>query len=146
VQYISKDLPSPAELEALPTPVSIAIVGCGASSLIPFYIETTSCKFPVYSDPTRRLYSALKFTRHSQRGSEQSEYHNDSTFRSLWRALSQALPRIPRGELLKGGASDQVGGEILFHGGKAAWCHRMRHATDHSKIAKIRELLGLFLT
>jgi len=144
LEYISKGLPSPAELEALPVPVSIAVVGCGSSSLIPYYVEKSSCPFPVYADPTRRLFSVLEMTRSTARSAQLPEYVSDkSLFRGAINGIGQILSRIPHGDGLKGGAFDQVGGDFLFENGKVTWCHRMRDTTDHSNLPKIREVLGL---
>jgi hypothetical protein len=144
LEYLSKGLPSPAELEALPIPVSIAVVGCGASSLIPYYVEKTSCPFPVYADPTRRLFSVLEMTRSTARSAQLPEYVRDkSLFRGAINGIGQIFSRIPKGDGLKGGAFDQVGGDFLFENGKVTWCHRMRDTTDHSGLPKIREVLGL---
>jgi hypothetical protein len=144
LEYLSKGLPSPAELEALPTPVSIAIVGCGASSLIPYYVEKTSCPFPVYADPTRRVFSVLEMTRSTARSAQLPEYvRGKSLFRGAINGIGQIFSRIPKGDGLKGGAFDQVGGDFLFENGKVTWCHRMRDTTDHSDLPKIREVLGL---
>ena len=144
LEYLSKGLPSPAELEALPTPVSIAVVGCGASSLILYYVEKTSCPFPVYADPTRRLFSVLEMTRSTARSAQLPEYVRDkSLFRGAINGIGQIFSRIPKGDGLKGGAFDQVGGDFLFENEKVTWCHRMRDTTDHSDLPKIREVLGL---
>ena len=64
-------------------------------------------------------------------------------FQNFIRSASQASSRVTQGDALKGGSSNQVGGEFLFEDGKVTWCRRMRDVTDHSELQKIREVLGL---
>ncbi|KFX96744.1 hypothetical protein V490_03160, partial [Pseudogymnoascus sp. VKM F-3557] len=50
---------TPDALLQLPVPTFIAVIGCGAPSLIQMYADATACPFPIYSDPTAKLYSEL---------------------------------------------------------------------------------------
>ena len=54
---------TPSSLLSLPTPTFIAIVGCGSPSLISMYQSATNCPFPIYADPTKKLYSELGMLR-----------------------------------------------------------------------------------
>jgi len=144
LEHLSKGLPSSKDLVALPKPVSIVVIGCGAPSLIPFYAEKTSCTFPIYSEPTRYLYSVLGMTKTMKNGEILPQYIKEATmFQSFKRSLRQIWSRVGKGDALKGGPGNQAGGDFLFEDGKVAWCHRMRNAQDHSELGKVRELLGL---
>jgi hypothetical protein len=143
-EHISKNLPSPAELETLPNPASIVIVGCGSSSLIPFYAEKTSCPFTMYAEPTRRLYSILGMSKSMSFWEQIPEWIRSKTkWQGFKRSFPQFLRRLPHGDAHNPGAGDQIGGDFLFDSGKMIWCHRMRNVADHSDISKIRGLLGL---
>jgi len=144
IKYISDKLPSVAELSALPEPVAIVIIGCGAPSLIPFYAESTSCTFPIYAEPTRRLYSELRLTKSFARSEILPDYiTNTWLIGAAIRSFSQIFGRIMHNDWWKGGSKGQGGGEFLFEDGKVTWCHRMRNTMDHSNIGKIKEVLGL---
>jgi hypothetical protein len=82
-------------------------------------------------------------TRSTARSAKLPEYVRTSLFRGAIDGIGQIFSRIPKGDGLKGGAFDQVGGDFLFENGKVTWCHRMRDTTDHSDLPKIREVLGL---
>jgi len=144
VEYLAKGLPSPTELEALPKPASVIIIGCGAPSLISFYADKTSCPFPIYAEPSRRLYSALTMTKSLARSETLPEYlQTTNVFRVAIKGASQALSRVMYGDASKPGPVDQIGGEFMFEGGKVTWCHRMRNMTDHSDLRRIKEIIGL---
>lgn len=40
-------------------PTSIIIIGCGSPNLIPHYKAQTGCPFPIFADPSRKLYKVL---------------------------------------------------------------------------------------
>ncbi|AEO63516.1 uncharacterized protein THITE_14178, partial [Thermothielavioides terrestris NRRL 8126] len=114
---------TPAALLALPIPTSIAVIGCGDPALIEMYAAATGCPFPIYADPTRRLYGALGMVRTLALG-ERPAYMRTHLLASSLRSVAQGLRQIPAGLALKGGDSKQVGGEFLFEpvvdGGGAA--------------------------
>lgn len=145
----------------LPVPTFIAVVGCGSPSLIPMYQEVTECPFPIYSDPTKRLYSELGMTRTLTLG-PRPEYIRKSLLHGIVTGFIQGLKHVKGGLATKAGDIQQVGGEFLFEpvGGVAAspmvtpseengeekkvtWCHRMRNTRDHAEIPELREVLGL---
>ncbi len=124
------------------------------------YIEATGCPFPVYADPTQRLYKELGMTRTLALG-PRPEYMRKSMLYSMAKSLVQGLKQIKGGLVAKAGDLQQVGGEFLFEpvGDMTAspmgtpvledgeekritWCHRMRNTRDHAEIPELREVLG----
>ncbi|KAA8565298.1 hypothetical protein EYC84_011021 [Monilinia fructicola] len=97
----------------LHTPTFIAIVGCGSPSLIPMYQEATSCPFPIYADPTKKLYDELGMMRTLNPGTR-PEYQRRGTLMGIAQSVAQSLKQIKGGKLFQGGDYQQVGGEFLF--------------------------------
>ncbi|KAF2251088.1 hypothetical protein BU26DRAFT_423657 [Trematosphaeria pertusa] len=131
---------TPESLLALPEPTFITVIGCGRPDLIEMYSQTTSCPFPVYADPTRKLYDYLGMTRTLDLGKKPS-YIQSNLFVTSVQSILQGLKT--GGNALKGGDIKQVGGEFLFEDGKCVWAHRMRNTRDHAEITEVREVLGL---
>ncbi|KAB8290276.1 hypothetical protein EYC80_011141 [Monilinia laxa] len=97
----------------LHTPTFIAIVGCGSPSLIPMYQEATNCPFPIYADPTKKLYDELGMMRTLNLGAR-PEYQRRGTLMGIAQSVAQSLKQIKGGKLFQGGDYQQVGGEFLF--------------------------------
>lgn len=131
---------SPEALLALEQPTFITVVGCGRPELIDMYAKTTGCPFPIYADPTRKLYDLLHMTRTLEMGKKPEYIQSNILFTSV-QSIVQSLKT--GSNALKGGDFKQVGGEFLFEDGKCVWAHRMRHTRDHAEVAQVRELLGL---
>ncbi|KAK0671784.1 AhpC/TSA antioxidant enzyme-domain-containing protein [Cercophora samala] len=104
---------SPSDLLGLPTPTFIVVVGCGDPGLIDMYTSETGCPFPVYTDPTRKLYAELGMIRTLALG-ERPAYTKTHLVRSSLASVVQGLKQIPKGLAHKGGDSRQIGGEFLF--------------------------------
>ncbi|KAL2268748.1 hypothetical protein VTJ83DRAFT_3594 [Remersonia thermophila] len=104
---------TPSSLLALPQPTIICVVGCGDPGLIPMYAAATGCQFPIYSDPTRRLYDELGMVRTLALGPRPA-YARQSLLKVIGQSIAQGLKQIPAGLAHKGGDSKQVGGEFLF--------------------------------
>lgn len=104
---------TPQALLALPQPTFIAVVGCGDPGLISMYADATACPFPIYTDPTGRLYGELGMVRTLSPGSRPA-YVRSHPLRSGAQSVLQGLRQIPRGLALKSGDQKQVGGEFLF--------------------------------
>ncbi|KAF2469941.1 uncharacterized protein BDR25DRAFT_262503 [Lindgomyces ingoldianus] len=132
---------SPEALLSLPDPTFITVIGCGRPELIDMYIEATSCPFPVYADPTRKLYDLLGMTRTLDLGKRKPNYIQSNIFFTSVQSIMQGLKT--GGKALKGGDIKQVGGEFLFEHGKCVWAHRMRNTRDHAEIPDLRRVLGL---
>lgn len=131
---------TPESLLALPEPTFITVIGCGKPELIEMYTETTKCPFPIYADPTRKLYDLLNMTRTLEMG-KKPEYIQSNMFFTSVQSIVQSLKT--GSNALKGGDFKQVGGEFLFEDGKCVWAHRMRNTRDHAEVSSLRELLGL---
>lgn len=77
------------------------------------YVNETGCRFPVYSDPTRRLYDELGMVRTLALGSRPA-YQRKSMISSVFSSVVQGLKQIPSGKATKAGDQRQIGGEFLF--------------------------------
>ncbi|KAI6370446.1 hypothetical protein MCOR25_004183 [Pyricularia grisea] len=104
---------TPEALLDLPIPTFIAVIGCGDPSLIDMYVNATGCRFPVYSDPTRRLYDELGMVRTLAMGARPA-YQRKSMISSVFSSVVQGLKQIPSGKATKAGDQRQIGGEFLF--------------------------------
>jgi hypothetical protein len=104
------------------------------------YIETTKCPFPVYADPTRKIYDIFGMTRTFQLGAKPAYMHTNMLINSV-QSVFQGLKTGKNA--LKGGDMKQVGGEFLFENGECTWVHRMRNTRDHTDVTELRNLLGL---
>lgn len=164
IRTLHSSLPSPEQLLYLPIPTSIIVVGCGDPSLIPMYISETSCPYPIFADPSKKLYDTLGMQKTLNLG-ERPEYQRRKLFTLMTASFIQSLKMIKSGLLLKGGGYQQVGGEFVFQpkdlgspnvtpgmdGGKqleepekiVTWCHRMRNTRDHAEMPELREVLGI---
>lgn len=135
------------------------------------YATATECPFPIYADPTRRLYTELGMVRTLALGTRPA-YMRKSLLRSSLASIAQGLRQIRTGLVTKSGDQRQIGGEFLFEpaglltpitspksGGSASqasppevdeleekkvtWCHRMKNTRDHAEIPELMEVLGL---
>ncbi|KAI8943142.1 hypothetical protein NX059_001172 [Plenodomus lindquistii] len=130
----------PEDLLALPVPTSITVIGCGRPELIPMYTEATSCTFPIYAEPTRKLYDHLGMTRTFELGSKPAYMQTNmliNSVQSIFQGLSTGK------NALKGGDMKQVGGEFLFENGECIWAHRMKTTRGHAEVSELRQLIGL---
>ncbi|KAI1389752.1 AhpC/TSA antioxidant enzyme-domain-containing protein [Hypoxylon trugodes] len=105
---------TPDALLQLPVSTFIAVIGCGAPELINSYIQETGCPFPVYADPTRRLYSELGMVRTLAMGSRPAYLQGKSIAHTVVSGVVQGLKQIKSGLVMKMGDQRQVGGEFLF--------------------------------
>ena len=105
------------------------------------YRETTTCPYPIYADPTRKLYDLLGMTRTLDLGPKSPEYMQKSLLSVMLTSFVQSLKS--GWSATKGGDYRQVGGEFLFEDGKVTWGHRMRNTRDHAEIPELRKVLGL---
>ncbi|KAF8855151.1 hypothetical protein BDZ45DRAFT_596065 [Acephala macrosclerotiorum] len=168
VRTLTRSHISPSTLLSLPTPTALIIIGHGDPSLIPMYRTETSCPFPIFADPTKKLYDELGMMRTLNLGTR-PEYQRQELFNIMVRSFVLSLKMLRGGQALKGGDYHQVGGEFLFEpinpnspvsspeenqtkklGEKQGageekhviWCHRMRNTRDHAEIPELREVLG----
>lgn len=104
------------------------------------YTEATSCPFPIYADPTRKLYDYLGMTRTFNLGSK-PDYMQTNVLINSVQSIFQGLGTGKNA--LKGGDFKQVGGEFLFENGECTWAHRMKTTRGHAEVSDLRSLLGL---
>ncbi|KAG8169084.1 hypothetical protein KVR01_001833 [Diaporthe batatas] len=97
----------------LPIPTFIAVVGCGDPALIDMYASETACPFPIYADPTRKLYQELGMIKTLALGTRPA-YMNKSILKSSLDSIVQGVKQIKNGLVLKAGDQRQIGGEFLF--------------------------------
>jgi hypothetical protein len=140
---------------SLPSDTAVAIIGCGAPSLLPSYLELTHCPYPLYTDPRGELYRKLGMQKSWSLGARSPEYIQQNLLLGGFKSVIQGLKRLPAGDVGRAGDMSQNGGEFLFvrqpgdgEGGWAdewqvQWCHRMRNTRDHTEIPHLRMLLGL---
>ena len=79
------------------------------------YTEATGCPFPIYAEPTRKLYDHLGMTRTFDLGSK-PEYMQTNVLINSVQSIFQGLSTGRKA--LKGGDFKQVGGEFLFENGE----------------------------
>ncbi|OTB06980.1 hypothetical protein M426DRAFT_318344 [Hypoxylon sp. CI-4A] len=105
---------TPDALLQLPVSTFIAVIGCGSPELINTYIQETGCPFPVYADPTRRLYSELGMVRTLALGTRPAYLQGKSLAHTVVTGVVQGLKQVKSGLVMKMGDQKQVGGEFLF--------------------------------
>ncbi|KAK3392089.1 AhpC/TSA antioxidant enzyme-domain-containing protein [Sordaria brevicollis] len=104
---------TPDSLLRLPLSTFIAVIGCGDPQLIDMYAQTTNCPFPIYADPTRKLYQELGMVRTLALG-EKPAYATKSLVKTSLDSILAGIKQIPKGLVNKGGDLKQIGGEFLF--------------------------------
>jgi AhpC/TSA antioxidant enzyme len=104
------------------------------------YEKTTSCPFPIFADPSRKIYDLLGMTSTLKMGPK-PEYIKSHTFMDMVKSAAQLVGQGRDG--MKGGDFKQVGGEFLFVDGNVEFVHRMRNTRDHSEISELRTVLGM---
>lgn len=103
-------------------------------------METTGCQFPIYADPSKKLYEKLGMTRSLSLGSKKPDYQQRSMLLMSLMGVFQALSTGTRA--VKGGDMKQNGGEFLFDDGTLVWAHRMQNTRDHAELPELKRLLG----
>lgn len=129
----------------LPVSTSVVIVGCGDPGLIDHYHKETGCPFPIYADPTRKLYADLGMVTSYAMG-ERPQYFRKSMVRLIGESMVQGFKHISSGLMTKAGDSSQNGGEFLFESSdgdekQVTWCHRMTNTRDHTLIPALAQVL-----
>lgn len=129
------------DLSALPATTSVTIIGCGSHDLIDHYASVTDCQFPIYADPTRKLYDVLGMISGLFGMSKQPDYQKRGlpgmVIDSIYQSLSNGAGA------LKGGNVSQNGGEFVFEDGKVSWCHRMKNTRDHTEVVELQNIIGM---
>lgn len=97
----------------LPISTFIAVIGCGDPALIDMYAAETDCPYPIYADPTRKLYQELGMVKTLALGARPA-YMSKSLLKSSLDSIVQGVKQIKSGLAIKGGDQRQIGGEFLF--------------------------------
>ncbi|KAK4104592.1 hypothetical protein N658DRAFT_183054 [Parathielavia hyrcaniae] len=105
---------TPASLLALPLSTFLCVVGCGDPALIDMYADATACPFPIYADPTARLYAELGMAARTVALGARPGYVRQHLLVTIAQSVGQMLAKLPRGLAHKGGDVQQIGGEFLF--------------------------------
>lgn len=132
------------------------------------YTDATNCPFPIYTDPSRKLFDALGMVKTLTMGMRPA-YQRQSVASSVAGSILQGLKQLPSGLAMRSGDHRQVGGEFLFEpvelespvpevsDGKekedapqygaeeksVGWCHRMKTTRDHTEVPELRKILGM---
>ena len=122
----------------------LVIIGCGQPTLIDRYRKETNCPFPIFADPTQKLYDALGMIRTLKLGEKKQDYIKTSL---LVNVAKSALSQLTAGSaMFQGGDIHQVGGEFLIDNqGKILWSSKMQNTRDHTEMQDLRRTLTQFL-
>lgn len=77
------------------------------------YAAESNCPYPVYADPTRKLYAELGMIKTLALGARPA-YMGKSLLKSSLDSIVQGVKQIKSGLAIKGGDQRQIGGEFLF--------------------------------
>ena len=114
------------------------------------YATDTGCPFPIFADPTRKLYDHFGMVTSLAWG-VRPKYMQKGMTRIIAESIVQSLKQIPRGLATKGGDSSQNGGEFLFEASEegqekqVTWCHRMENTRDHTEVPELARVLKVKL-
>ncbi|KUL89014.1 hypothetical protein ZTR_06006 [Talaromyces verruculosus] len=121
-------------------PAQVIIIGCGDHTLIGPYLEETSDAYPIYTDPSGKIYEKLSMKRTYEGFTEPPSYSDRSFPGAVFKDLQQ---RWKHGwSALKSGPSDQQGGELIFEHGKLKYAHRMQKVNDHLTADRLVAILN----
>ena len=129
------------DLKASKPPTSVAIIGCGQPERISDYASDTGCPFPIYADPSRKLYEAFGMPSSLSMGEQRPSYQTRGLLSMTTKSIIQGVSAGTGA--LKGGNFAQIGGEFLFEDGSMTWCHRMTNTRNHTEADDLKRLLRL---
>lgn len=89
--------------------MQIAIIGCGGWPVIKNYAKECGSKFPIYADPTQKVYDTLGMIRTLSLGDKRPEYMSFGLFGGIIKGIKNGIRA--GGNAFKGGDVRQVGGE-----------------------------------
>jgi hypothetical protein len=120
-------------------PAQVIIIGCGDHSLIGPYMEETTDAFPIYTDPSGKIYETLHMKRTTQGFTTPPPYTPESFPSALGKCFKQMWKR--GWVALRGGNWDQQGGEWIFQRGKLRYAHLMEGVNDHLTADELFQVL-----
>jgi hypothetical protein len=126
-------------LSAPAGPSQLIIIGCGKPSRIVPYTSETEAAFPIYTDPSGKIYDKLQMKKTFACISRPPSYTQISFFRGLLKSLKQ-MGRSGI-QAIKGGSWRQNGGEWIFRDGRCVYVHRMENVSDHLTAEQLLDLL-----
>jgi len=150
VSVLSKEI-DPSELAA--KNINVAIIGCGDWSLIKSYVADTESKYPIYADPSQKLYKLFGLIRTLALGKKPA-YISFTLWGGVKKAISDGF-KVGITNAFKGGDVKQVGGEyqgplnpvdsrfLIGPGNKCTWGNRMKTTRDHTEMVDLRKVLNL---
>ncbi|KAF1824444.1 uncharacterized protein K489DRAFT_315858 [Dissoconium aciculare CBS 342.82] len=135
----------------IPIPTKIMVIGCGQPSMINYWRNFTQCPFPIYAEPSRKLFKKLGMNVSMNFGLRPPEYMKGTgtvpwltnQVKNIHKGLWAPEPSLTVKDVFRGGNPMQVGGEFLFEDGQVLWCHRMKHYRNHAEVPVLRKLLDL---
>jgi hypothetical protein len=101
----------------------------------------TSDTFPIYTDPSGRIYQSLRMKRTLTGITAPAEYTKESLVSGFMKTMRQMFQS--GFEALKGGPWNQNGGEWIFRGGRVQYVHKMKHVSDHLTAEQLLNILKL---
>lgn len=120
----------------------LIIIGCGQPNLIEQYVKDTKCSFPIYADPTQKLYDAFGMIRSLSLGDKKPDYIKSSFLANV--AKSAVCQFSAGSAMFQGGNVQQNGGEYLINvQGDIIWSHNMTNTRDHVEVKELRKILAL---
>ncbi|KZT53515.1 hypothetical protein CALCODRAFT_440019 [Calocera cornea HHB12733] len=125
--------------------VDLVIISNGSPKMIKSYRELFQCPFPLYTDPSRKLYQALGMTlRTLEAGpnSEKPDYVQHGSVGGMMMVLKHAM-KMPLGNA---GDIKQLGGEFCLGPGlHCDYAHRMTTTRSHAPIQTVLDASGVDL-
>jgi hypothetical protein len=102
-------------------PLPVLIIGCGSFQPIDTYATSSSSRYPIYTDPTQRLHSILKFNSclaEEKSGEEKRDYMRDagSTVARIWGGIKGAVGHLQHVNYV--GPKSLNGGEVVIDAGR----------------------------
>lgn len=149
--------PSLQRPELMKHNIKLAIIGCGAPSLIESYQAVTGipAEWQIYADPSTELYRIFGTHSSYSLGDRTPKYIQRSMISSTVRSMVQVVKRIPEGDILTAGNWNVQGGEFLFERDTSfrdakpsdlwelKWWHRMLNSRDHTEVDALLKVLSL---
>ncbi|EJF64769.1 hypothetical protein DICSQDRAFT_52225 [Dichomitus squalens LYAD-421 SS1] len=125
--------------------VDLVIIGNGSPGMIKSYRNIFRTPFPLYTDPTLRLYAALGMTLRTNNpgpDAEKGEYVRHGLIGGIAMVVRNAL-RVGMPVWERGGDSTQLGGEfVLGPGFNCTYAHRMTTTRSHAPIREVLRAAG----
>ncbi|QIW95633.1 hypothetical protein AMS68_001151 [Peltaster fructicola] len=141
VRELNQELPQ-TKLDTLTPPVKLTIIGCGQLPPLQEWKRRSECSFPVYCDPSRKIYARLGMVENLSMGGRKPDYLKVSAFSTTMTSAWNAITAGPSNSL-KAGNFAQNGGELLFESGELKWCHRMKNTRDHAEVSELKQVLKI---